>query len=401
MALVLNKYDLWDRREKEGYAIKSSAYKGNADSNTVVTEPDKILKDKIVKFERNYEESETHAKVWNRIEDLKKKINSGLAQFPSDYYTLYDLFRIDISKRSTQELDYTPLITSEIVNEAFTRTINLDEILEYTAYFQDLEGTGDTVRLIQQKSGATGSVTMEAKGVGAQRSLNDMLYNSNIFDLQRVNRAVARGYIGDRNNRSIGLLPAKTTAAGWDSSQQVPAATGTGLTSEELMYITMNNAIEKLTALKDFQTQQEIATPRLVVACHSTRVRAINRAINGQLNASRGRNSNRAALTEIAEIWPYNGDSFSWNKKRIVYPGIATDKAYILVPGSNADAPWWTLVKRGLTEEVGAGDVHAFTSEKRGWYFVQTDYSAEFFGSSDAAITTSGFGYVVEITLPA
>ena len=163
------------------------------------------------------------------------------------------------------------------------------------------------------------------------------------------------------------------------------------------MYQTLDTAIERLINLNDPQTGQPIDAPKLVLACRPNDVRRINKAINGVINLYRGQPSNYAALTDITEIWPYRGDVFYRGPDRIVYDGIAENTAYLFVPGS-AGSPFWTLVKRQLTQEIGRGSVLQLAREQRAWYFVQTQYMKEFLGETDDC--ANGTGFVIEITIP-
>jgi len=404
MAKLIDKEYVIEQRLNSGYSERSALYFGKSAENVERTNADMVPgTDKIVKMSsKEWTNSEGHAKLWTQIEETHKKLKNSLktnaAQFPSDYYDLIDKLRLDITRRRMQEVDYTGMMNTEIVNPNFSKAVTLDEFLPYVAAFKKIAGTNDSVPLINQKTGGTGSVIMDIYGAGWKDTLENMLYNMDIYSLQKVTDAVARGYIGKRNDLSIGLLPKKTTATAWVASQQVAADTTSGATKEELMYNTLNSAIEKLLSLLDPQTAQEIDAPSLALVCKPTDVRRINRAINGQLNlGGKGKPSNFAALDEITEIWPYRGDTLYWGEEKIVYPGVATNKAYLLVPKVYS----WTLVKRGLTNEVGRGSVLQLSTEERAWYFAQQNYMAEFFGSSETGTSLgAGYGAVVEITLP-
>ncbi len=340
---------------------------------------------------------------WNRIEDQIKTVRNqmdrkvNIAQFPDDYYTLIDMMRIDITRRRAQEMDYTGEMTNEITNVNYSRSVRLDEFRDFTGAFKIMHGTNDTVPMIEQKTGETGSVDMVLRALGHQRSLEDELYNLDIYSLEKVNRAVTRAHVGWRNDVCLGLLIALTAAGTWAAIQQQPAINIAGQTAEENIYQTINNGIDRIANLNDPQTLQPIDIPRLVFACRPNDVRRVNRAVNGVINLYKGQPSNYTALTEITEIWPYRGDVFYRGPDRIVYDGIAENTAYLFVPGS-AGSPFWTLVKRQLTQEIGRGDVLMLARDPRAWYSVQTQYYKEFLGQTGGCV--AGTGFVIEITLP-
>lgn len=352
--------------------------------------------------------SKAYNTLWTEIEDLRLRVRNQLDRranisvFPDDYYTLIDKLRIDITRRRAEEMDYTSEFTQEIIRPDISKTVSLDEFLPYTGAFREITGANNAVPMIEAKTGVTGSVTQVLRAIGFARTLEDELYDTDIYSIEKVQTAVARAHTGRRNDLTLGVLIALTTAAGFAASQKQAADTTSGATKEELLYNTINGAIETLTKLKDPQTEQEIDVPRMVIACRPGDVRRINRSINGQLNVGgKGKPSNFSALTEISEIWPYRGDTLYIGKEKITYSGIAENKAYLFVPG-NAGAPAWTLTKRGVTQEVGRGSVLELAREQRAWYFSQTSYIEEFLGSSSTTLGLgAGYGWVVEITLPA
>ena len=144
MALIMNKEAIAERRFNNQEVIKGGLYKGTGKANidAKIAEPlqfaDKetgklqVFNNSVDMKTKVWENSQNYNKLWNRIDDLRKKHNSGTNPFsPTEYYELVDLLRIDISKRRLQEQDYTGLLTSEITNPAFSKSVNLDEFLDY------------------------------------------------------------------------------------------------------------------------------------------------------------------------------------------------------------------------------------------------------------------------------
>jgi len=291
-------------------------------------------------------------------------------------------------------VDLTQFIDMQENNPNFSKSVSLDEFLPFGAAFKEDGLNGKSVNLIDQKYGATGSVGMLAYSVGWADTLANQLYNMDVFSLQKVLDAVARGYIAKRNDLSAGEIVGKT----FDASQKQAAATTSGATKEELVYETINSAIEKLTNLKDPQTGQIIRADQINCLCYPGDTRRLNRAINGQLNNNKGVTANRTAL-EVESLIPYYGDTIYAGKEKIEYDGVTKGKCYLYVPGSAS----WTLVKRGLQQETGRGSVLNLATDEFAWYFVQTSYRKEFFGSSDTDVEAkvgSGHGFIVEVTLP-
>lgn len=414
--LILKRRDIIKQNLERGYF--ASVFAGSMQANNDASTP-QYCKDAngvdmnyIVDTEKaNWVGTKEYTQHWNTIKTTLDKIRDdklkqNTAQFPADYYTLIDALSLDLTKRRIQEVDFTPLLTQEQVNLEFSKSVNLKEFLGFVGEFQENNLAGDSVPLIEQKTGAKGSVEMVGYALGHVRSLEDILYNLDIYSIQKVNEAYIRAFIGKRNDLVWARMIELSTSGGdeWDSSQTVAADATSGTSLEEKVYITMNNAITALGKLYDFQTNQEIVMPKIVFATgRNVDARLVERAIRGQLNNSKGLTANRESL-EVDELWMYKGDSFTYGKKKVTYGGIAASKGYLFIPGPSG-APTHTLVKRPLTTVTSPGDAANLSQEKEAKYFIQTAYTDEWYGTSAGntvidANTDHDWGYVVEVNLP-
>lgn len=344
---------------------------------------------------------------WNKIEDQQKKTaanyrnRTNIAQFPDDYYTLIEMISLDLTRRRLEAQDYTDQISNEQTRADFSQSVNLKEFLPFTGAFLPRTGAGESAPLIQQKTGKKGSVDLTLYDIGHERSIEDELYNTSIYTLQKVNDAVVRAFTGARNELSLGQLIAHSTADDWTLDQRVAA--DTNVSYEIALWKTLRDAYRKLIALNDPQTGQQINAARVALIVGDNVISFdLNRVLRGQLALSR---ASAGAGTEVLnveplpidEIWVYKGDTLYVGPKEVKYLGVPAGKAYLVVTASGDNANY-TLTKRGLTMEMGMGDVLTGAREKRVWYFVQGNYSKEFFGHTGGC--ADGTGYCVEITLP-
>jgi hypothetical protein len=419
--LILTKEKLVERRVARNEGIRSGLYYGMAndldvfssDGAQAIRNANGTFESIVVPAGTRWENSEGYAKLWGKIEEtlnrLKKKFPrnaspQNINQFPDDYYTLVDMIRIDLTRRRIENMDFTSEIANEITNPAFSRTIRIDEFLPFAGAFAEIHGTGDNVPMIQQKTGETGTVGMHIFGLGHERSLEDELYNVSIFSLQKVNDAVARAYTNLRNTRNgIGQMVAYSLAGAWTLDQRVAASqildANGNVMYDVSLYWTLRNALRKLMALNDPQTLQEISAQRVVLLCReNVTLWDIGRIMRGQLGGGETNGTIRQLeALPIDEIWQYKGDDIYLGAEHIQYPGVPAGHAYLFVPGP-AGSPNYVLNKRGLTQEVGRGDVLTLSREKRAFYCVQGEYQDEFFGHTGGGVANTG--YIVEITLP-
>ncbi len=355
-----------------------------------------IVTSNSAKYAGSGEEARRLQKINDCIRLIKKKFSSpnqmkaNISHMPEDAKDFFDLIRLDITRRTLARQDIVPFICNVVANANFTNPTNPQWLYEYVAPFEKFEGKGDNINLVQIATGDKDAIYFTIWGVGFWQDLYNMLFNQ-IFDMGRVNDAVARGYTANKND----LIISQILDFAYPTEKQVAAATGDSL--EDSYYITLNDAIEKLGTLKDPQTNREInILDGITLLCHSTKVRTIRRAINGRLqNGDDVRNLE--PLTEINQIIPYNGDKLIYGEEEKDYRGIPTTKAYMFIPRSG----FWYLEKRGLTMQTGPGDVFAFTSNKDAWYYCDASYSDQFFGGDTGGTTEEKEqGYIVEITLP-
>jgi len=416
---ILTKELIAERRKKNRAGILSGLYNGRigtdgselfADKDGGVvknTKGERMESLVVAKDTGPWINSEGYGNLWDRIETEWKKIRAkgpqNVSQFPDDYYTLRDMIRQDLTRRRIEEADFTDMIAQEITNLAFGRSVRLDEFIPFTGAFLEIAGRGESVPMIQQKTGATDTTLMHIYGLGHERSLEDELYNLDIFTLQKVNEAVTRAFTGVRNGLTIGQLVAYNIAGTWAANQRV-AAVNTGNYELDL-YNTIHRALRRLYGLLDPQTLQEISASRIALIVGNNVIAwDLNRVLNGQLSIARegtaGAGSasiQSVAALPIDEIWQYKGDTLYLGPDKVVYPGVPDGHAYLVVTAASDNANF-VLTKRGLTSEIGRGDVLTFAREKRAWYFVQSEYNKEFFGETGGC--TAGSGFCVEITLP-
>lgn len=351
-----------------------------------------------------YDGSAAQALLLSKIEDCLHKckaagitsLKQNISHYPAGAENLFDYLRMDITARILDLIDLTPYICNTVQNDAYTDPFWAQWFYKYAAPFFDFTGRGDPVNLVQIKTGDRESIHFTFSGVGFEQDLYNQLFN-NIFEATKITQAVAEGYTLRKND--IVFNPVFTFA--YPANKLVPAVT-TG-TYEENIYETLQNALDTLGVLLDFQTQTEIDISNVSIICHSTRVRRINRAINGQLqNGSQVKNL--TPISEITRIIPYNSKHIYYGNKDILYQGCGVNDFYMFVP----QMYYWLALKRDLTHVTGPGDTFGITSMREAWYFVWSILNTQFFGgdesdpetSEDPAVMTQQHGYIIHGTLP-
>lgn len=392
-----NKKTFVKELQENGFAQPLNLYKGNKSDNLSATTDNKIIRDKVVKMSKNWEKTEGYLKLKNEVNDFVKKYsNTAQAPTQTEMEELFAKFMIDITKRYMEKGDLTSLFATEVTNDMFPESVTLKEFLKYRGNFKEIEMTGDSVSLIEQATGNTSAVLMKPYGIGWKQSLYNLIYNQ-FYTIAKVNDAVADAYTDLRNSRTIGKIVSTT----YTPKMKQAAYTESGATPDYLLWKTLDLAEEKLKDLKLKQTERPINVPSISLLVNSRDVKRIKRVIGGQLDAF-GKTAAKAvpALDYIDNIIEYDqgiNDGFTVGKETMHFPGVTKGKAYMFVPREY----FWILTKRGLTMETSTGSALTLAQQESAWYFIQTQFDDEFFGSSQAGTTLAdGYGAIVEITLP-
>lgn len=415
---TLTKEMMFKRRVDAGLALVGGLYPGKVSDLASIFSPqnaapivgrNKKLHEFIVtaKDDKKWVNSKPYFELWNRIEDQRKKCSAifknrtNIAQFPDDYYDLIEMISIDLTRRRIEAADFTDMISMETVRADFSQSVNIKEFLPFSGAFMPRTGAGESAPLIQQKTGEKGSVDLTLYDIGHERSIEDELYNTDIYSLQKVQAAVDRAYTALRNHLCLGPLIAYSVANAWTLDQRVAADTNASY--ELAVYLTLRDALRKLMALHDPQTGQEIAYNRIALIVRDNVITwDLNRILKGQLamaakSVGTGNQVVNVEPLPIDEIWKYRGDTLYVGPKEVPYPGVPEGKAYLVVTAAS-DNGNHTLTKRGITMEMGQGDVMTLAREKRVWYAVHGVYNKEFYGHTGGC--AAGTGYCVEIELP-
>ena len=398
--IVMNRQALIDERLKNEHADRIQAFDGDMKESLSATVSRPYGREIIVKMTNgNYAESAGKAKLEAEVKALQKRAQTAInaAQAPSGAIiaALVERIFIDMTRRYQESPDFTSRIVTEVNNPDFPDPVNMREILEYRGQMETISGANDSVPLIEQALAEVDTLSLEMKAIGWKTSLRNIIFNP-FHNMQKVLDAVTMAYTDYRNAAVIGTI----VGTAFDASQQAPAGVG-GATYETDLYITFRNAIQLLRTLLDNNTNRPISVPSISLLCNSADTWYIERAINGQLavgggDAVRGVNNTALPISEVIEYDRGGNDGFAWGLKEMDFPGVTQGTCYLFVPRVYA----WAAIKRGLMMEVGTGSVLQLSQEERAWYCVQGVYLKDFLGSSFSGVDTSGYGAIVEVTLP-
>jgi len=307
--------------------------------------------------------------------------NASSNTLMQDWQLFWESYKIDLTKGVHEYPYFGAEIYNENTNLDATKIIDIREMVDPVVIFRENNLEGQAVRQGELMGGSTDSVEHIAYAAGFTYTMLSKWYDKRL-DMTKISRAVTRGHGALRNDLALSPIINFT----YSGVQQTPANNTAGAERQELLYLTLEDAIDGLKQRIDPSTGRKVVVNDLIVLTNEYDADNIVRVLSGfpesPLNTKR-----YPAIRNIRRVIGYDGEQFQLNNETISYGGIADKKAYMLVPKH----PYMQIsVKRGLVAFVDPiPDVKTLTQEQRAWVFAQ-------------GIWYNGIQYIVqEITLPA
>ncbi len=307
---------------------------------------------------------------------------------------------VDITRQRALLGDLTNEIATEMNDPNYPQNVSVKQMYGHVAYQREVVGSGDSVGMMDRKSGEEESFKIKIYAQGDEQTLESYLFEGDT-DISRVNKAVAEADVDQRNHDVIGPIVGANYGTGTDPQFQGKETTA-GKTYEVLLHKTLKKALKKLRALKDPLTGDTIQANQVSILVNSSDRDAIAEVVEGLVfSTTSSGNPTMAPMGKIGidNIIEYNHGAthgLIWNEQKLDYPGVEENVAYIFVPKVAS----WVATKRGLTMETGPGGILKMerADSKKIWYRAQGKYNKPFLGGAGGG--KAGTGYVVKIELP-
>jgi hypothetical protein len=204
-----------------------------------------------------------------------------------------------------------------------------------------------------QITAAQAAVSQRQFGVGVEYDKKVVMFNQ-LWQIARIERAVGQAHNALLNH--LHLSPLLTYA--YTAPNQTPAATtGTGLT--ENWFLTLEAAI--------VESQTDTTNPRMgpyILLVHPSQVFMLERALNRVPQTGFARDSSASQF--ISTVIGYSGWTGTRGKKTVTYPGVATNKGY-LINTAFKNFDFQSFVKQPLESAQGNADVSRFILDQIVW----------------------------------
>jgi hypothetical protein len=304
---------------------------------------------------------------------------------PADWNTLWNALKIDISIRKAAQPTVRETMFNVISNQNASKIIDVVELYGYANEFTLNNGEGQGVVQGETRGGQSETIEHFIYATGFTRTLLSELYD-NSYDPQKVMDSVMLAYNAKRDD--ISISPILDFSYVGVPGSQTPADATSGATRQELLFNTIENAIDHLSRRVDPTSLRKVIASDLTILCENEDARHIQRVVNGLTTPQVGGQDTPKILppiTQISNIVSYDGEVIPGRIKDIIYTGVTRGKAYLIKKNRYMNIS----EKRGLTLESDMQpDVTTLARKKESWYYVEGQQ-------------TTGIEYFVqEITLP-
>ncbi len=302
---------------------------------------------------------------------------------PTDWENLWDAMKIDVSVRKAALPTIRGFIYNITNDPNFTRDIKPTEINNFGVVFEENNGHGEAVPQGETMGGGFDVFTILIYAAGFTWDLMASLFDRTITP-ERVMDAVMVGYNSLRDDLAISPILDFTYAG----IQQTPPNALAGANRQELLYLTLEDAVDDLGDRNNPVTDRKLNVNDVLVLAHPFDARHIARVAAGLPSTNERVYS---SLSEIRQVISYDAETIRLRDRTVTYSGVTKGKAYMLIPASAIEQGYMEIaVKRDLVIEIDqTPDVKTLTQEQRAYWFAE-------------GIWFEGIQYFIqEITLPA
>jgi hypothetical protein len=383
------------QKNRIGMVRRARIYNGTAKQN-LVTPGFELLKNvsHVIKGPwKDSKEREEIIRIRRNREERIRQTNAATGYDAATIQALAGIYTIDIVGLADDLTDITPILFAEKFDESAPEMVNLLDYLHYIGKEENMNGSSDTVPLMQHVLPEKYPLTLYVRGFGDKTTLRELVFNP-FHKTENIIESAARILADEKNADSLTpIFKASYTGA------FAQAADATGTTFDVKLYNTIRSGIMKALKLYNYPTKRLNGELRYKVYLLISPVDLINiqPVVNGAL-ASAGGLQQIASALPIDGVIPYSGGlnhGQPYGKETLNYPGVAMGEAYAFIRIESYGG--YRIVKRNETMEVGEGDILGLTTEKRAWHRIRGVSNEWVLPKTE---DSKNYGAIVKITLP-
>lgn len=304
-----------------------------------------------------------------------------------DWQQLWEAVRIDLTIRKTAQPSIRQYFYNIFNRPDATKTNKVIDMWPWGVVFEEMVNSGQSIPQGERMGFDTDTFDIKIYAAGFTWDLLAELFDE-ALDMTMLNDAVALGESALKDYMAIYPILNYASYGGAGTTKHTKAATLTGANRQELLYLTLQDAIDGLAKRTDPYTKRKISATDLVLLGTEYDARHAASVIGGLPSVNERR---YPGLSEITAVVGYDGETISLRDKDVTYGGNTDGTMYLCKKNRFMDI----FTKRGLTAEIDLRpDVKTLAREERAWWFAEGLYA----GGSDYAYGPGSF--VQKITLP-
>jgi hypothetical protein len=379
-----------------GHVRHARIYRGTAREN-LLSKTHEVTKDVYTTVKGTWKNSKEREELIGKREKMRNDVqrlkNAATGYDAATIQALTGLYLIDIIRQKDDLGDITPLIFTERFDPDAPELVNLMDFLPYVGKEETIEGSSDTVPLMQHKLPEKYVLQLDIRGFGDKTTIRELVFNP-FHKNELLLESAARILADEKNADSLKPILSATYGAAFTQAPDT-----TGATFDVKLYNTLKKAIIKALGLHNYPQKRPNSelTYSIYLIVNPADLINIQPVVNGAL-ANAGGLQQIAGALPIDAVIPYSGglnNGISYGSETLKYPGVEAGFAYVFVKVENFGG--YRIVKRNETMEVGPGDILGLTTEKRAWHRIRGVFNDWVLPKTE---DSKNYGAVIKVELP-
>lgn len=331
-----------------------------------------------------------------RVESAHERIKRGGMSVPQgstsntllpDWQQLWEAVRIDLTIRKTA----TPSIRQYFYNifnrPDASKTNKVVDMWPWGVVFEEMVNSGQSIPQGERAGFDTDTYDTKLYAAAFTWDLLAELFDE-ALDMTMLADAVAVGESALKDYLAIYPILNYAAYGSAGSTKHTAANSTQGANRQELLYLTLQDAIDDISKRTDPYTGRKISATDLVLLGTEYDARHAASVIGGLPSVNERR---YPALGEISAVVGYDGETIRLRDRDVSYDGCTNGTMYLCKKNRFMDI----FIKRGLQVEIDlVPDVKTLARQERAYWFAEGLYA----GGSDYAYGPGSF--VQKITLP-
>ena len=286
-----------------------------------------------------------------------------------NWENFWEAQRIDLTIKKTMHQTIRQFFYEVLSTPNATPVMELREMFPYAFDFDLNNGEGQAVPLGQKRAGQKDFMTFFMRATGFVYTLKAEMWDLTL-NFNKVNDGVAHAQALQKDEDAIKPIFDFNYANAPNGTATTAAAIKTGAGRQELLYLTLENALDDFAQRTDpFNKDETLDASGAYILCHPWDGRHIARILNGLPSVNELK---YPAISDFAGIIGMRSETIEFEDHVRTYAGCTKGTIYIVKPNRYMKI----AVKRDLTMEVDEKpNALTLARSEKAWYYCESIYN--------------------------